>query len=362
MKLKHIFLSFISLLAFGLLTACAGGGSVVNSWPGMTVDAEQEVVYVAYNTYVHAINLANGTEKWRYPAKAENSKLFFAAPTLTQDGQLIVAGYNQVVYSLDPSSGVEKWTFDEAGNRYIAGPLVIGDKILAPSADGYLYALDLSGKLVWKYQTEHGQWGTPAADEQNVYLPSMDHRVHALDIATGKLIWKSDDLGGAVASQPVLDENGTLFVGTLLPEVVAIEKTSGKIVWRTATAGWVWASPVLKDGVLYTADLSGTVYAMQASDGAVLWKYQPVAGAKNAISSPPLILADKLYFVSENGNLYAIDLATGNPSWNKTFTAKLYVSPFAAGDKLLIAQLGAENLVVALDLNGNQIWTFVPGK
>ena len=236
------------------------------------------------------------------------------------------------------------------------------DRILAPSADGYLYALDLSGKLVWKYQTEHGQWGTPAADEKNVYLPSMDHRVYGLDIATGALVWKSEDLGGAVASQPVLDENGTLFVGTLLPEVVAIEKNSGKIVWRTATAGWVWASPVLKDSILYAADLSGTVYAMQASDGSVLWKYQPVAGPKNTISSSPLIYGDTLYFVSENGTLYAVDLSNGNSRWNKPFTVKLYGGPFLAGDKLLIGHLGAKELIAALDSSGNQIWEFVPEK
>jgi outer membrane protein assembly factor BamB len=361
MKLKPILLSLISLLAFGLLTACAGG-SAVNSWPGMTVDTEREVVYIAYNTAIHAVNLTNGTETWRYPAKAENGKLFFASPALTQDSQLIIAGYNKILYSLDPGNGTEKWSFAQASNRYIAAPLVTADKIFAPSADGYLYALDLNGNLLWKYKTQHGQWGTPAANEQNVFLPSMDHRVYALEIGTGALVWKSEDLGGAVASQPVLDSDGVLYVGTLLPEVVAIQKDSGNILWRTPTVGWVWASPVLKDGVLYVADLSGTVYALKAEDGSIIWKYQPVAGPKNTMPSTPLIYEDTLYVVSENGNLYAVDVANGNPRWTKTFTSKLYVGPYLAGDTILIAQLGSEGLLVALDLSGNQKWAFIPGK
>lgn len=326
------------------------------------MDTERNVVYVAYNTYIHAINLANGTDMWRYPEKADNNKLFFATPALTSDNQLVVASYNKIVYALDPTNGTEKWVFDQGGNRYIAGPLVFGDRILAPSADGYLYVLDLAGNLIWKYKTQHGQWGTPTADERFVYLPSMDHQVHALAIDTGELVWMSEDLGGAIASQPVLDENGILFVGTLLPEVVALQKSDGKIVWRTPTVGWVWAPPVLKDGILYAADLAGTVYAIQASDGKIVWSHQPVAGAKNAISSTPLIHEDTLYFVSENGSLYAIDLASGNPRWSKSFGGKLYVGPLLAGDKLLVAQLGAEQLLLALDLSGNQVWAYVPGK
>ena len=43
-----------------------------NSWPGVMIDAEQETIYVAYNTFIYALNLSNGSEKWRYPAKADN--------------------------------------------------------------------------------------------------------------------------------------------------------------------------------------------------------------------------------------------------------------------------------------------------
>ena len=360
MKLKTISLTVIFLLAL-LSTACAGGAPV-NGWAGMTADPEREVAYVAYNTFVHAINLSNGTEKWRYPQKAENSKIFFAAPALTPDQQLIVVSYDKILYSLDPDAGTEKGTFTESTNRYIASPLVTDEMILAPSTDTNLYALDFSLNVLWKFKTEHGQWGTPIANSDKFFLPSMDRHLYAVKSANVEAIWESEDLGGAIPNAPVLGEDGVLYAGTLAPSVVAVQESTGKILWQTPTLGWVWSSPVLHEGVLYAGDVSGTIYAIKAADGSILWKYQPVTAGKNPISGSPLVNEDTLYFITEGSTLYAVDLANGNPRWNKTFTGKLYGSPQLAGDLLLITQLGAKELVLALDLDGNQKWAFVPDK
>jgi len=189
------------------LSGCSGRRFIATSWPGLTVD--QNTAYLAYNQHVYAIELDNGRENWRFPTEPDNSLSFYAPPTLTDDGQLLVGGYDNALYSLNPESGEVNWTFDEAKNRFIDGPLVLGQTIYAPSADETLYVLGLDGSpLDWTFSTRHAQWAKPATDGETLYISSMDHHLYALDPQTGTQLW-AKDLGGAIAGTPTLSDDGT---------------------------------------------------------------------------------------------------------------------------------------------------------
>jgi outer membrane protein assembly factor BamB len=364
MKKTRFYLILLIILLGSWLTACAGGAVGATSWPGVTVDLEGNTVYVAYATHIYAIDLTNGTEKWRFPVKVDNKTMFFAPPALTNNGQLVAGSYNHLLYSLSADKGEQKWVFSDSKNLYIGGPLVSGEMIFAPSADNNLYALNLAGNLRWKFATQREQWRTPAMDGKTLtlYLPSMDHQVYAVDAETGNLFWKSGELGGAIAGTPTLSPQGVLYVGTLGSEMIKLDAQSGQILWSKPTSGWVWSGPLLKEDKLYFGDLGGTVYAWNAADGSEVWKISPIAGTKRQISGRPLILGDTLYFVADNSNLYAVDVATGNPRWNKTFTGKFYEGPYAAGDTILIASVNSNEILIALDASGVQKWSFIPAK
>ena len=123
------------LVVSSLLTACTGGARTATSWPGITVDLERETVYVAFQTFVYALNSTNGTERWHYPEKADNKITFFAAPTLMENGNLVIGGYDSNLYSLSPENGALQWTFSDAENHYVGSAIAVGDKILAPNSD-----------------------------------------------------------------------------------------------------------------------------------------------------------------------------------------------------------------------------------
>jgi len=362
MKKPHfLFLTAILLLA-SLLTSCAGGTGIASSWPGLTVDTEGETVYLAFQAHVYAINLTNGTEKWRFPAKADNKITFYASPVLTEDNQLIAGGYDRLLYSLNPNNGQQNWAFQGSGDHYITAPLVAGENIFAPSADNFLYTLNLAGSLRWKFRAEHALWSTPVMDEKYIYLPSMDHHLYALETDTGNLVWKSEDLGGALVGNPTFDPQGILYIGTFGSEMIALNASSGKVLWRTPTAGWVWSGPALEGETLYFGDLEGKFYALNAKDGTIRWQVQPDASENRAIAGKPLILGDTIYFASKAGILYAVDPVNGSPRWNKTVGGEIYANMVAAGDILLIAPVKADAILFAVDLNGNPKWSYTPAK
>jgi outer membrane protein assembly factor BamB len=276
---------------------------------------------------------------------------------------LLVGGYDRVLYSLDPKNGKENgtgnWPFKEAKNHYVGSPLVSDAGIFAPNADDHLYALDLKGNLRWPFQTQGAQWAAPVTNPgcECVYLPSMDHRLYAIDAQTGKTKWQTDDLGGSMVGTPAYSPEGVLYIGTFNSEMLAVNAENGGILWQKPTDGWVWGGPVLKEGKLYYGDLSGSFYAMEAATGAVAWKIKP----DGPIAQSPLLAEEAIYFTTQAGSVYAIDYA-GNIRWNKTIGGKLYTSPALAGDKILVAPTGLDAYLIALDTNGAQVWQFIPEK
>ena len=367
MKIPRLFLFSLILILAGALSACAGGASAATSWPGLTVDTNTGLAYLAYNQEVYGLDLTNGTEKWRYPEKADSKITFYATPALTQNDQLIVGSYDYSLYSLNPQDGKpiqgKNWPFKDGEkiNRYIAGSLVTSDQIFAPNANGVLYALDLNGNELWSYKTAEALWATPATDGTTIYLPAMDHHIYALDAKSGSLVWESENLGGAVSGTPAVGPNGELYVGTFNKEMLALDSKTGKVNWRFATQGWVYSGPALDNGVLYFGDLNGYFYALKTADHTELWPAKaPAATSNNGISGTPLVDQGVVYYTSEDGNIYALDAATGNSRWNKTIGGKLYAPPVLAGDKILVSSVGADNLLYALNVQGNEVWKYNP--
>jgi len=360
MKRKNTLIILLLLILAISLSACGSRSSMVASgWAGITTD--EDTAYVSFNTYVVAINLTNGTERWRYPAEANPKITFYAPPSLNENDRLIVGGYDNVLYSIDTNNGQGAALFAGAEGRYVGGPLVAGDLIFAPSADHFLYTLDLDGKLLWEFETTEPLWAKPATDPNCncIYLSAMDHKVYALDSQSGDLVWETEDLGGAIVGTPVISDDMVLYVGTFANEMLALNATTGAVLWRFTTQDWVWAEPGLDEDTLYFGDLSGTFYALDRQNGTSKWQIQPEADS--AIVGTPLLAEDGIYFANETGSLVSVNYE-GAIRWNQPLETSLHTGPILAGDTLLIATSNPEKLLIAVDPNGVQKWFFGLGE
>lgn len=354
MKKILIPLIFILIITSSLLTACSGAAFIPNGWAGLSVN--HETAYLAYSQYIYAINVADGVEKWRYPVKPDAKTTFFSPPVLTNDGQLLVSSYGNKLISLNPATGGENWTFP-SNNHFISSPLVVGETIFAPCADSNLYVIDLKGTKLWEFPAGGPLWTTPITDSENkrLFFTSMDHKIYALDIQTHELLW-SKDLGSALLGTPALSQDGTLYIGTFGKQFYAINSLDATILWQSPLKDWVWAGPVLDGSTLYFGDIAGNFYAMK-TDNTITWSLQP----DGPITSSPLVTESDIYFTTEAGTVYAVD-REGKPLWNQTIKGTIYSSPVLAGDVILITPQGGDNLLVALNLNGSQKWSYTPAK
>jgi outer membrane protein assembly factor BamB len=134
--------------------------------------------------------------------------------------------------------------------------------------------------------------------------------VYALNAHTGKFLWKfSSDVA-------LFDSLGELAIGGLyhrgifyesLPharEFAAIDAKNGHLLWKTPTHGAVKMSGVISSGLLFFADMSGYLYVVRASDGAVI---QSIKFAGGFQSSAPVIVG-KTLFIANGSAVYAVPI------------------------------------------------------
>jgi outer membrane protein assembly factor BamB len=344
-----------TMIAISLLMSSCGGPLPVLSWPGLGVDAENNV-YISYSSEVLAYKKDSNSILWRFPTTKDANLMFYAEP-LVLDNLVIVGDFGKTIYAINKTTGVEEWKFAEAAGHYIAGAIKVGDTILAPSADGTLYALNLAtdkeGELLWKFPTQKPLWAKAVSDGKFVYQGSMDHFLYAIDLASGREEWKVD-LGAAIVFAPAIavgatpEDGSTLYAGTIANELVAVR--GGKIIWRYTAKGGIWTTPILKDGNLYFADAAGWFHVIRASDKSNM------LGPIN-IGSPILGYAAELpenkglAYITTNNEVVIVDL-DGKVS-KYPVSGKLTTGPVVAGDKLLIlVSQSTEKLVQYLDFNG----------
>jgi outer membrane protein assembly factor BamB len=364
---KILFILILTLLSV-ILGACAGGRRVLaTGWSGITT--QEDVVYFSYGPHAYALNLNNGSQRWQFPLEPIRNMNFYATPVFAdEDNQLILASYFDTVYSVDPVTGLKNWDFSVADDnpntitRFIAAPLATENTIYAPASNKILYALDFDGDLKWQFETEEPIWASPVESTTCgcIYLASMDHYLYALDPESGSLLWKSEDLGGPIVSQPAVSENGLVVVSTFNAEVIALNEESQEVVWRFPTADWAWAAPVIDGEQVYASDISGQFYALNLATGELLWQVQP----GGEIVSHPLVKDDLIYIsttLQDNSKLVVVSTA-GVVQRNLPIENKLYASPAANGDKILLAPSEAKYYLIALDKNGTQVWGFPPAE
>lgn len=340
-----LFLALASLL----LAGC--GGVVLNNWPGLATS--DGAIYSAH-TQLKKVDATNGSQSWVFPEKVDAKNVFYAQP-LVVDDRVIASSYNNVVYMVDAESRTEIWSFtaEQDKGHFVAGPVVAGDLVLVPSSDHHLYALDLdTGKLVWKYKARAGLWAAVAVDENAAYLAGMDHYLYAVSLSNGQRLWEID-IAGPMLHAPVLDGDGILYLTAMTEEVIAVNTASQRVVWREPIVGKVWNPPLLHEGSLYFGTDEKKVYSIDASTGATNWTND----AGSAIIASPVLFGDSIAFTSEGGEVFTKSFDGAN-GWTRTIKGKLYSNPVVANDRLVVAGVELEHLLVTFDDQGKQDWTY----
>jgi outer membrane protein assembly factor BamB len=242
------------------------------------------------------------------------------------------------------------------------------------------------GKLVWQFREareirpNHAITRTvPAVDARFVFSLDPKATLHCLDVKTGKQVWRKSlvtDYKATIPSwyngQCPLMEADRLIVGTGGAAIlVAIDKATGKDIWRTPNPG----NLLMSHSSVMPATLAGVkqyVYGtlkgplgVAAADGKLLWEFPRKFNV--AVAPSPLAVSDDLVFmtgsydagsvmvrVKKNGAAFTAEQVFDmkNNEWNsEVHTPIVYKGfMFAVGKK-------KRGLFTCLDFSGKEVWT-----
>ena len=172
---------------------------------------------------------------------------------------------------------------------------------------------------VWSTSVGSGQgkgynYISPVIDGQVLYVAGNDGVVMALDKTSGKTLWKEDldrPISGGVGVGA-----GTLAVGTSDGEVLLLSASDGSLLWTAAVNGEVLSAPQTDGSIVLVQSYDGRVQGLNASDGSELWAYDsnvPVLTLRG--TSTPIIEGRLAIVAFANGKVMALDIKTGALRW-----------------------------------------------
>jgi len=190
-----------------------------------------------------------------------------------------------------------------------------------------LVSLDKYGKVKW--QTPYGNcWNqnsesrcTPTVEGNRVYVSSGNGEVVCIDAESGVIIWSvkaSETYNGTfgqwgIAESLIIDGQKLYYTpGGSETTTIALEKNTGNLIWKSESIqdGPAYVSPVLVEyeGRKLIINISlRNVFAVDASDGTILWKINHLdfIDSKKSIEgwpdAPLIKCVTPLYF---NGKIY----------------------------------------------------------
>lgn len=324
----------------------AGG---IESTPAVVDD----VVYFGTKAgYFYALDTVSGREKWRI-----RKNLFVKSPAIAE--QVIYFGTADAFYAVD-RDGNEKWRFPaeaDSGVGPFRDPNVAGGITYVAGWDVFSALDTQTGHSLWRFAVAGilGE-GAVVADglvyfATNTFDGRDETFLYALDASTGREVWDFQVGGdGIIGSPTVID--GTVFVGTLEGDFLALDAKTGQQKWRHRFDFSVITSPAVAYGLVFVT-VDGKLFALDAHTGQEKWSFK----ADEYSITGPIVADGAVYFVSakiqafllginSTSNLYAIDAQTGEELWRYSLPGGGYREPAIADGVIYLG--GSDGIVYAV--------------
>ena len=319
-----------------LLWRYNAGGEVYNT----PVSDGERIYFSAKKGQVVALDL-NGSNVWkktftRINDAGQEIAVRFEASLVCDEGFVFAGSTRGTLYALDAKTGAEKWKY-ETGGIIAASPNLIESErndakaqhekrcsasassrlkypaiVVLDQSAGALHCIDvLTGKLRWKSEEVERCDGAPGVGVGRIVFGSCLAALHVYSLEGLHL--KDIEVGGdgQIAGGVAVDGRQA-FAGARAGGMLCFDLEKGTVLWSSnESKEQTFSTPAVTDDRVVYSSNDGFVYAAHRTDGALVWKFDT-----GGLPYSSIISADKVV-VSADGILFLLNLTDGAKLWAK---------------------------------------------
>ena len=238
----------------------------------------------------------------------------------------------------------------------------------------YIYAYQAqSGALLWQHFQGPDGLGTVSISNGRVYdaplhetaAGSPDLTITVLDASSEHVLWHLTlPTQDGFARDGIVEANGVAYIGTNHGSVYAVQAGTGQLIWRVSQSASDFAdqdiiqvTPAVNGGIVF-AGSAQDVFAYRASDGKQLWQYTAHGNGGPQLGITPLVSNGAVYFITSvpMGTLVALRSSDGTLLWQKQ-EQEIAPDGLVLINGLLVNLIG--NLTAWRTSDGSQVWQHV---
>ena len=217
-------------------------------------------VYFSFNAAVYAVDAKTGEQQWRF----QTGSYIVGRPVIGEEA-IYVSSQDGALYAFAKQSGTVRWRYASFERDWPGQPALDGGWVVASPPWGPIYVFNAAnGALERQISTEKRPVDGDLITAQGTLYVTIDHVLHAVELTTGRRLWKSfSEMGmfvSATGAPPWISES-VLYATDGIGHVVAIDRATGQKQWTYKTEGPVFR-PLDAHGVVYAASQDGTLCAL----------------------------------------------------------------------------------------------------
>ena len=154
-----------------------------------------------------------------------------------------------------------------------------------------------------------------AADGDRVFVASHKGAVEALDLKTGKRLWRRE-LKAPLSAGPSAGQ-GLIIVASSKGEIIALSQGDGSPIWRVRINSEILSAPAISADLVVVRAVDGKLHGLSIKDGLESWLVdQQVPKLSMRGTSAPLLTGDLAVSGFDNGRVLAINRHNGTTVWD----------------------------------------------
>lgn len=280
-------------------------------------------LYFGTGDGLYALDASNGKQRWA----PSNAKFGCSTSPIIVDNNVYFGSGDQKIYAVNATSGEPNltiWSNGKRAGREIGGDfagniVATNDTFFFVTGDQVLRAVSInSATLRWAQRLNAtAATVTPTLSGDGIYVAIGD-MVYGYRVTTGQ-IRLSFNIANEALTSPAVDGDGNIYAINAERFVISISPR-GRPNWKQVPRleHEPIAPPIIKDGSIFIGTVLGGVYALDAQTGAIKWHYvvQPssVDNAKipvaTNVSATLVANGNLLYALSDDGALTAFHSTT----------------------------------------------------